>query len=196
MNKKELRDNVRPEFLDLYRRHHNAVFEDRASELSQNNRLKLESINGSSFFGTLKHYTLLPITEGDGSGGGGEETIKKTRGILRIAREKMKPTHFMIPAAAAAAAAAVAGGVVEGEEEEEEEEEEAGRRRREKVLTSAWVLKSTRGLQMTMSIRTCALPTTVNYKRYSLVISSSVRLKDREGKSEILHFRHLTRHIP
>ncbi len=141
-------DNVRPEFLDLFKEYYHSIFEDLSSSLPQNNRLKNEGIFSSSFFYTLKQYTLLPLPPLEGGEENGGEALRKTKGIPRQARVKMQPSHFRLP------------DVDDGQDPLQ---------KRDKLLSASWIMRGTRGLQVMMSIRTSALPNPVNLKRHSLV---------------------------
>ncbi len=142
---RRLEDNVRREFLPLFERYRNAILEDEDSPWAQNNRLKLEGVFGGSLFTTLKCYTLLPLEENEG-----DEPVKKTKGIGRVPREKMTPAHFLLPAPSRDDNAAAAA-------------------QDERPLTASWVLRATRGLTMTMHVRSARLPNPNNFKRYCVV---------------------------
>ena len=144
---RKFEDNLRPEFLRLFERHRNAVLEDADSPWAQNNRLKLEGVFGGSLFTTLKCYTLLPLEEE----GEHEEEVKKTKGIGRVPREKMNRALFSLPPPGADAS------------------EDS------RPLTASWVLRATRGLTMTMHVRTARLPNPTNFKRFCVVTLLSIR---------------------
>ncbi len=139
MRHRDLIENVRPQMRNLFKTHWKNVFSDPSSELPQNNRMKIESVHRSSYFRTLKNYFLE--AEG-GEEGEGEQAVKRAKGIPWRVRENMTESHFR-------------AGKERGDLEE--------------PLATSWAMGSTRGLQMVLFVRSTALASRVNYKRYVMV---------------------------
>ncbi len=156
---------MRRESLKVYDAHFERIFAQTAAELAQNGKMAIESVHSEGFFHNLKSYILIkslpwslifpPPREEKEKEEGEEEKLRaitteaadttvKCKGIPRISRSVLAREHFNLE------------GVAEGGKPP-------------CVLTAAWRLGSTGGLEMGLSVQSRRIPASVNFKRFTFV---------------------------